>query len=222
MLAKQTYAVYLAILLFSFFYKKKYKESVLSGFIHLVPLLVWLLFIKISGLEYWNHEVQAYGMGVWLFAELPFMNPIDIIQVVTSSVIDWLIVLIKYFHIFIFLAPFAFMNDKIKNIFNKNTTIFSLLFIFSVWLQIFASRSYAWYMSSDIAILIFPLAILAIYAVLKKYNLKKAIIPLTGLYIILSLISFINLPWIHPYDQINKLEGKDEKIESIKGGVLTE
>lgn len=218
MLAKQNYAIYIAILLFTFFYKKEYSKSIISFLVHLIPFFAWLGVVKLMGLTYYDSNVEGYGQGSWLLTELLLMNPLAIIQTIMVSIADWLTVTIRYFHIFFILALLAFTNINIKKIYNKHIAVFSLLFICLVWLQFLAARSNAYYLNSDLSIIIFPLGAYMLYYLLDRYGKINLFRPIIIAYILLSLLSMMNFPWIHPYEQVNVLDTKQEKINQINEG----
>jgi hypothetical protein len=200
MLAKQNYAIYLAILLFSFFFLKRYKESVLSFLVHLVPLAGWLIALKMLGIPYYNHE-SASGLGVWLYQDLIHRSPIGILQSLALGTNAWLIAFFGFFSFFAIAALYAPYLPTVREKFSRSHLSFLAIFISMSWLQTFAANRYASYMVSDLSVYIFPLAACAILALLTEHRLKKLLPLFLALYLAIGLSTIVSFPWVHPYDQ---------------------
>lgn len=201
MLAKQNYAGYLAILTFSFFFLRKYRESILSFAVHLIPLGVWLITLKLLHIPYYNHEATAYGDGFWIFTDLLTRNVFEIIKVLANFTTEWIIAITKYFTISIFFALLAFSLPEMREKITRPWIVFSLIFLGTNWLQFLAAKSFASYLSSDIAVLIFPLAAYSIYTFFDHYKLRRVIPVFLILYLFVGLTTLIHFPWVHPYNQ---------------------
>jgi hypothetical protein len=217
MLAKQNYAIYLAIIVFSFFVLKRYKESILSFLVHLIPLGIWMLALKMLGIPYYNHE-SANGLGVWLYQDLIFRNPLEIVQTVLGSVNLWLLALIGHFSLLAPAALVALMTLRASHTFSRNTYLFVGLFTFFSWLQTFAANRYNSYMTSDLSVIIFPLAAYLIWTILGKYNLTRWQSAFLALYFLIGLTTIMEFPWVHPYNQTNVIN--DDRIGELKSGDL--
>jgi hypothetical protein len=217
MLAKQNYAIYLAILAFSFFVLKRYKESILSFLVHLVPLGIWMFALKMLGIPYYNHE-SANGLGVWLYQDLIFRNPLEIVQTVLGSVNLWLSALIGHFSLLVPAALAALVIVSARHAFSRNYYLFAGFFTFFSWLQTFAANRYNSYMTSDLSIIIFPLAAYAIWAILEKYKLTRWQTAFLALYFLIGLTTIMEFPWIHPYNQTNVIN--DDRVMELKSGDL--
>ena len=223
-LIKENYAVCLALLIFGIF-KKKFSAVGMSVVGLLIPQLTWLLTLKLYRIPYFNLHTEQYGQGVWIFTDLFFRHPIEIIQTIMLSLKDWLVMYAEYFTIFLVLALLAFAYKHIKEKFNRPVCQFMGLFLLFSWLQVFAVKEYdSSFRVSDLAFIIFPLGIYTIVQLLGKYGnerqTKRILNTGIALYIILSLISFINLPWVHPYDQKNVLEYKQDRIDKFDQGII--
>ena len=80
MLAKQNYSAYLGALLFGLF-RREFKRTSLSFFVHLLPLAGWLLFLKLKGIPYFSGEIQGTGSILWFFSDINLkLLPIDLIK----------------------------------------------------------------------------------------------------------------------------------------------
>ncbi|MBX4206179.1 glycosyltransferase family 39 protein [Candidatus Parcubacteria bacterium] len=200
MVTKQNYAAYLALLAFSFLILKRYKESILSVAVHLIPFGLWLLALKLLHIPYYNHE-SANGLGVWLYKDLIHRSPAEIIQTLVRGTNGWLLLIVGYFSFLALAAVWAAGSSAVKEKFGRHHTIFILIFVAMSWLQTFASNRYASYMSSDLAVIIFPLAAYAIYALFERFSIKKYLPLFLALYLFAGLSTLIHFPWVHPYDQ---------------------
>lgn len=217
MLAKQNYAIYLAILVFSFFYHRRYKESILSFLVHLIPLGLWLLSLKLLSIPYYNHE-SANGLGVWLYQDLIFRNPLEILKVILGSVNLWLLAILGYFSVFAILALVAINKQEVKSKLNRGMGIFATIFLSLSWLQTFAANRYNSYMTADLSILIFPLAAFIIISIVDTFKLRKWLPVFLGLYLSLGLLTIVKFPWIPPSEHKNVIH--TERVSDLKAGNL--
>jgi hypothetical protein len=216
MLAKQNYAVYVAILIFSFFFLKKYKESILSFVIHFIPLFIWLIALKLLHIPYYNHEVDTYQQGVWLYKDLIFRNPLEILSVLIGAVNQWLGTIVGYFHILIFAAIGSLAFPETRSMFTKNSVLLVVIIGILSYAQSLAANRYAPYMSSDLVVIIIPFAAYTIFKILEKYRMESAWPILAGIYLALGLVSMIHFPWIHPYEQKNIIS--PDSVKNIDSG----
>ncbi len=218
MLAKQNYSVYLAILLFSFFVIKRYKESILSFVSHLIPLLLWLVCLKFFNLPYYNHEVASNNDGIWLITGLFNGHIFATIQSLINFSKDWLIMITSYFTGFIFLAVAAIHVPEIKAKLSNKEWLFLLIFIGANWLQFLAANSPAPHLTSDLAFFVYPLAAYLIYRFTNQHNLNRFIPAFFAIYLVIGLMSMVRLPWVHPYQQ-NGVTNPD-RVKILEEGKL--
>ena len=222
MLAKQNYAVYLAIAFLSI-YHKHWKEIFISFAAHLIPLLIYIYYLNSIGFEYFNYGMQSeYGQLTWIFNELPKRSFIGIIDSIFFVINHFIISLARHYSIWIFLFTIslviAFTN---KNI-NKNIFIFILLFIFINFIQCFVAKRYLPYMTSDISIIIYPFVSIIIYEMLsclRNINLRNvAKYSIVFIIFITSITSNAHfLDWVHPYDQKSRnTEILSERLHMIE------
>lgn len=217
MLSKQNYAVYFSILIFSFFVLRRYKETVLSFLVHLAPLTAWILSLKLLDIPYYNHE-SANGLGVWLYRDLIYRNPLEVAKILILSVNSWLILILSFFSLLVLLSIHSLSFDNIKNKITKSNIAFILIFLGFSWVQTFAANRYAPYMTSDLAIIIVPLAALALYQLTERYRLVKYLPYLMFVYLLISLITIVGFPWMHPYEQ--KGIFNPERVSELNEGRL--
>ena len=205
MLARQNYAIYLAIILYSL-YNKKYKEVIISFASHMVPLLFWIIYLEFSGIiGYldWFKNTSFEDPGNFFVNEFLFFGPLQMIKIIFQDFSSYLSNLSSY-SIFIYLA-FGSLLFKKTNL-ERNIIIFSLIFITTNWMQYFFL-----YPGSgkgrhvlDISLIIYGLSGNIIMNYLKQYDfqLKKRIIVLISfIWLFYNFMGLVNFPWIHPYQQ---------------------
>lgn len=200
MLAKENYALYLAVVLFSL-YKKQYKKISLSVLIHLIPLGIWLVFLKMYGLKYSHHGAEVYDQGVWLWREFIFMSPVEMLKTVQHSIALYIKCLAE-FHVFWLFIAFYSLNDMRKELGN-NVILFISIFVFTNWLQIFTAKRYLAYMTSDLSFIIFGLASCCVGKIIHnrfKNHENAVVVGIGCMWLIWNLLSMTHFPWIHPYN----------------------
>lgn len=218
MLAKQNYAAYLAILLFSFFIAKKYRESILSFVVHLIPLIIWLITLKLLHIPYYNHETISNGDGVWVVSALTSGNLFAFIQILVTTTKEWFIAISGYFTVSVFLALLALSFPELRSRLTRRHKIFIFILLGANWLQFLAARSYAGYLTSDLAIVIFPLAAYFIYRFFESRGLKKFVPAFLIFYLLVGVLTIAHFPWVHPYDQHDITH--PDRVELLQEGKL--
>ncbi len=210
-LCRPDYAIYSTLLLICFV-KGYYKETIFSFIIHLIPILLYILYLKIINIEFNHYGVQNAGYFTWLLDETEGKNIFISILVVLNTYIKYFFNLISYYSIFfIFFIYSLFHHKRI----NSNLLYFTAIYIFFVWLQTFVTNRWGWggYMVADLTIIIIPLGIYGINRFANNFmNFKKYTSLLVSLYCIIMIFSFVNLPWIHPFSQNYQKYDKEEFI----------
>lgn len=211
MLAKQNYAVYLAVLLF-LAYKRRFIYAVVSAMVHLIPLGLYLIFLRIVEIPYVNHEAETYGQGVWML-ELLRQSPIKSIQQGVDSLWLSLVHLSGFFSIWLVAAIAALAHWR-KLPVSKDVLVFSGLLLFGTWAQVFVADRYYDYMLSDVAIVVFGLAVWLLWDILKRWDVQRPgiarslSIAIVGVWFLTNILSFVHFPWVHPFDQ----PARDQKV----------
>lgn len=217
MLAKYNYAIYCSIILFSII-NKRILESILSIIFHLIPLIIYIYFLKFNGFNY-KFVGSEHGQISWLFDELFLLNFYTIIQTIYLSGVNYLILLEDSFDLWLIL--FILGSYKLLRKENYHIFFFIIIFIFFNWLQIFVSNRPKTYLTNDLMIVIYP--IVAFYAVhllnlIKEIKIQKYLIIIT--FVIIATINMrglVNFPWVHPYDQPAKnVNRMNERLNEIK------
>ena len=251
MLAKQNYAIYLAIILFAL-YKKRWLEVVVSVAAHFIPLAVYLLYLRIVGIPYVNHEAANYDQGVWML-ELFRQNPLLSLQQVMESLWRFMQHIVGFFGVWAFLAVAALARRRDAGV-ERDHVVFMGLFTFSTWAQLFAADRYYDYMVSDVAIIVFGLGAWLVWSWLERLDDGLASFrrgggrgsggrrngiaaAIVGIWFAGNVLSFVGFPWVHPFDQparnTNVLENRldmvenpeaftDEQRERAQGGVIVD
>ncbi|MCK5321657.1 MAG: glycosyltransferase family 39 protein [Candidatus Aenigmarchaeota archaeon] len=203
-LSKQVYAIYLAIILFALI-NKRFKETGISIISQFMPLAIWLVILKIIDIPYFNLDIEANHL-VWIFNDLIFRAPVEIIKVGITSMYSFFIQLANYYSFWLLLPGAALVylyNDKKIN---RYHICFILIFFLSCFAQMFAADRYLTYMVGDLSFVIFGLSAFLIVKLIRLNKLQKyenrIILLIILLWLFMSLISILNLPWVHPYDHI--------------------
>lgn len=198
MLAKQNYATYLAILLYSLWHRR-FKAVGISVMTHALPLLAWLGFLYFYGVEYYNHEAAVYSQGTWLYKEFIHLNMLQMAQVVIQSLFLYVTAITRHYWIWGFVAAagvaILLYHDR------KRVEIPLILLSFcmtTTWLQCFAAGRYRDYMTADFSIFLFAISSYAVCHLIKK---KSWLYILLIGWLFINILQFVNFPWIHPYNQ---------------------
>ena len=195
----------------------KFSEIFISILAHFVPLLLYIFYLKINNFTYFFVGFD-HGQGNWLFEDFIFLNPIEMIQSIFFSFNNFIKILFLNFHIwlFLFIIGFYLLYE------NKNYKILKLISICILcnWIQCFVSDRYNVYMTSDLMIFVYPLAVYSGFKLLSNLNnsnLATYIVNISIIYVLLSnILAFVNFPWIHPKNQVAKdpdrIEQRHEEI----------
>lgn len=211
MLAKQNYAVYLAVLLFAA-YKRRWLDAGISATAHLIPLLFYLVFLRIVEIPYVNHEAAGYGQGVWM-VDLFRQNPILSLTQVLDSLSRMMIHLTGFFSIWLFVAVGAIPHRREIGL-QRDHLVFAGLLFFTVWLQLFAAARYFDYMVSDVAFVIFGLGGSVVFRWIRSSRVRFLLL---ALWFAGSVLSFVNFPYVPPFLQpARSTEVLDNRLEMVE------
>lgn len=157
MLGKMFFALSIFILICAIYFRR-YKEGILFLMIHLIPLVLWYLFvIKVLRIPFFVNEVADYDVGIWLFNifQWPWYKTIEALIVVLPQFIS---IVIYGFLLF----PIIFSVFGLKRITFKNGKFFVFSYIFSFLILIFVMNIYSPRYGFWIYPVIYPLAVLGI------------------------------------------------------------
>ena len=207
MLAKPNYAVYLTLIFF-LIYKKKWVEIFISFFSHLIPIILYLIYINLMNFEFQITGAKDYDQGIWIYNDIKNGNIFEIIKLFIFSFTKFFMsILYNYKIIFLFAIAGILIKSFKKNI-KIDHYVFLFLFVFCTYLQMFVADRYNNYMSYDFAIALNSFAAYGVYELIKsieRFNFRGLFIPvIMALYLTVNIASFIHLPWVHPYNQISK------------------
>lgn len=73
MLAKSQYDI-LFVGWIALAYLRRWRATIVSFIAHLVPFIAWVGLLKLWGLDYYYHEVETVGQGVWIWREFVFRS----------------------------------------------------------------------------------------------------------------------------------------------------
>jgi len=214
MLCRPDYAIYLSILILCFL-RGYFKETIISFGMHLLPIFIYIAYLQWINIEFNHYGIERSGYFSWFFEETQNGSFGEYIYVVLLSFIKYFNNLITYFSIFFifFICGFIKYHNKI----NSNFLFFVILFFFLVWFQTFITNRWGGYMVADLSVVIIPLSLVGIKYINNKYldilNLKKYVNLFVFTYCLLMVLSFVNLPWVHPYDQKKQSYNTNEFIE---------
>jgi len=204
-LAKENYAIYIAIIIFSL-YKREYKKIFLSICMHFIPFLIWFIFLKFYGFSYYHHGIEGYGVGTWLYKEFIFMNPSMIFKTFQSSIISYIRCLIEFYTVWLFVSVYALFTLIYKKMISNHVVLFVGLFAIFHWFQMFVVRvRYIPYMASDLEFILFGLTSYILGTLINQYfkSSKTVVVAIIGiLWLGWNILSIAQFPWIHPYNQL--------------------
>ncbi len=200
MLGRPNYAVYLAVLGFVIS-RRFYKKAVFSCVIQFVPLLIWILFLKVFGISYtqWSLSETAEFRS-----QLLQSHPIEIIQVFISHWRMYIQNISIFYGIWIFLAAFGLAI--FKSPFKHHILNFSIIFLGTTWFQAFIVFQYKMKtrMMADLSILVFGFAAYMVYYLIRRLTSKSQKRIVMGIlvgWLFINVIMWVRIPWIHPFDQ---------------------
>jgi hypothetical protein len=193
-LAKQNYAIYGGVLLF-LLVQKKWKEAALSFLVHLMVLGAWLLWLKTMGLSYYNHELEAYGQGVWLYREFIYFPFLQQVKTVISAAKQSFGAYAGHYSVF---AAGALIAVGSKWPWKSRPLQLVICCVIMIFMQMFAARRFEPYMAADLSLFIYGITGCFVQRTIKSTHLK---IALLCLWFAVNIFYFVHIPWIHPYAQ---------------------
>ena len=203
-LIKSLYSFYITVLLLLFL-KKRYLVIIQSIIIHSIPIIIWLLILKLKNIEFYSATMlgnvpgQEVYMVTWFLNDLINYDFQNIFNQLFYSLKNFSIVFIKYYNfliIFIFMGFLNFLKSK-NNKIKRDFLLISFLIICLSFIQFLMAKKNVthMYMGGDY----FLLCLFYILFFLKKVEPKKFLV--TIILILAFLINTIKLPYVSPYDQ---------------------
>ena len=191
MLGKKILALSIFILILSFFFKRR-KEGIVFLILHLLPLLIWSLWInKVWNLPVYVDEVSHFGVGVWIFNifSWPWYKTFKVFLDSFPNFIS--AVLCSFLLVPVILAPIGY-----KRLSLPQKGIFVSSFILSFFILLFAMQIYFMRYGFWIFPVILPLAVLGadeIADFLKKHKAWLAQVFYVFFYGLMVFISSLNV-----------------------------
>jgi len=198
MLGKMFFAISIFILFLSLYFKR-YREGAVFLLVHLIPLLLWYIFVtQVWGLAYYSHGVQHWQMGVWVFdmVRWPWQESC---QVLLKTLPNFFTALIYGF----LLIPVVFSVIGFVKLPFKSKNIFYFGSILAVFLLGFLTRFYYIRHVFLLFPIIYPTAILGINRAISYLGAGKRWFPRVFYAIVIALIiivSNINIYRIFDYN----------------------
>ncbi len=187
MLGKMFFAISFFVLLLSLYFKR-YREGLIFFLVHLIPLLLWYVFVtRVWGIAYYSHGVQHWHMGVWMLDMMrwPWQESY---RVLLKTLPDFLTALIYGF----LLIPVVFSAIGFTKLPFKSKKIFYFGSIAAVFLLGFLTRFYYIRHVFLIFPIIYPTAILGMESVSTRLKTIKRWLPAVFYAIVIALIIIIS------------------------------
>lgn len=212
MLAKTNYAAYLAALAVAVLYLRLVPAAV-SFVVHLIPLGLWLLFLRSQGLAYYNHEVEYYGQGQEFAHALTHFDVATIATMVRAGTLDTVRYGLIFFNV---LLPFAAIGGwALRRRLGFPVWLFLAMFVAAVVVEISASELAR--LVSDLKFAVCGLAaagVASLAARLPALSRPMALSAVAGLWLFVNLAQMAHLPWVSPYEQkVHSWANKDTMFE---------
>ena len=199
LLGRQNYAMYMSILIYCGL-NRKYLKVLISFISHLIPVGIYLIYLKVINIEYYNHEVSGYNQGNFLINLIVGGNYKEFFIVIINSIYYFFKSIIIFFNVFLLLIVYNF--KKLKK--HRNFLTFFIISCSLTYLQFLAVKNFAYsYLISDLTIFVVVLSFIE----LKKISQKK-IVLITGSYLIISIMALTNFPLKSPYN----FEFRNQKV----------
>ena len=222
MLAKPNYATYLSIIIF-LLYKKEFLKVTISILGHLIPIILYLSYIKYFNYDFVIIVATEYDQGTWLFNDLKNGNFYKVIKLFLFQLGEFLIKIFSGFQIVIYFSIFGFLFKYYKDKIKTDYLLFIGIFIICTYIQMFVAFRFQEYMNKDFSIIVHAFGAYGIYKIVDKFKnnyLKKYFVPvIMSLYLVFEVARFVHLPWVHPYDQVSKkaevLNSKLSELDDI-------
>ena len=207
LLGKSNYAIYLGFLSYSLIHKRLF-EVVISFVAHFIPFLVYFYYLSFLDFEFYSLSKEI-GMGSWILSQ-NLESFIDFSKLIFSSIFDFLLNSLEYFHILFFSAILGFFVIPPNN--RKTFLLLFVILLFFTWFQgFFANRDRA-YMTSDLSIFIFGLSALFFAKYSQNLKIKKSFLFLGSfIWLLYNLLVLINLPYVHPYKHLSRDENVSQQ-----------
>jgi len=201
MLGKMFFAVSFFVLLLAVYFRR-YKEGAIFFMVHLVPFLLWYLWVaKVWRLAYYSHQVKDWDMGIWVFKIFAWPWH-ETYQVFLGALPNFITALFYAFLI----IPVIFSVIGFRKLPFKEKNIFYFGSILSVLALGFLAKFYYLRHVFLLFPIIYPTAVLGMEKAASYFRRSKPLqlLPCWVFYVIvivlMSIVSNINIYQIFDYN----------------------
>ena len=215
MMGKQNFAVYAALLAWGV-WQRRYRDVAISLLGFLVPLVLYVLFLRVWGLSYRNNEIQGMDQGVWVVSLL-LRSPIQFIQTILQSMQLFLENSAVFSGPLLLLAVAALAHPR-QPLATREAVFLGLL-VMATWAQYLAvNRFSVAYLTGDFFVFVAGLSAWLLVDVWGIGSRRRFVLPAVVIvYGALSILSFVNVPWVSPWEQTYRdpayLESRRETVQ---------
>ena len=216
MLGKQNFAVAAALAVW-LLGARRWREVLAAVPAFLAPLLLYMAFLRLVGLSYRNNEIAAMEQGIWVLRLLQ-ENPYQLWVTLHESIYRFFEHMIRFYGIGFLLAAIALGRPERRV--GTGEPWFVFLLSGATWAQYAAVRRLdVVYMVGDVWFVVLALAVWLVWDVWRLGAWRRWFSPVVlAFYGLASVLTFLNLPWVHPMDQAFRspevLESRLEMVEN--------
>ena len=208
MLARPNYSTYLAVLVVAVLYGRYLKAGV-SFLAHLFPIGLYLGYVWFTGLPAYSHALElGQGLRLGLFVELPLD---DAVALATTDTLGYLSGLFGFHGLWMVAAAIGgvlLFKERWRL-----PLIFACALLLADLLQGVASGRFAAYMTGAVWFVVVGLSGIAADRLIPRRWGMKAGVLVVAAWLAFTMTEMVNLPWLHPRDQLARSEGLDYKTQ---------
>ena len=208
-LIRQDYAPYLAILLYAIF-TRNILLIIVGSITFNLPLLLYKQILRMVGVPWYSHEVEAYGEGVWWITSYKQEGLLYTIDKFFSLLHKSYDAFASYYGVLLIaICVIGFFCYQSNDEQLKKVKLFTILLIISNFIQTVGAGRPFGYMFEDSFIVLSLFFSQGYRRVLEMYPSQRYWVRLgfycmIGLHLIIIMFDQLNLPWVHPFDQLKR------------------
>jgi hypothetical protein len=201
MLARPNYSTYLAIIVVAVLYGRFLKAGV-SLLAHLIPIGLYSVYVWYANLPAYSHALElGQGLRLGLFIELPLEDALDL---AAADVLGYFTGLAAFHGLWIVSAVIGGVY-----LFKEGwrlPLLFALTLLLLDILQGVASGRFAAYMTGALWFVVAGLSgVAADRLIARRLNMKAPALVVI-IWLAFTMTEMVNLPWLHPRDQLAQPE----------------
>ncbi len=202
MLIKPNYPAYLALLVFSLA-NREFAKSAISFTAHLLPWMVWVGYMYYRGWGFRSSEMD-HDMVIWVFQYVAAGNLLGLVQEFAKLTNLFFLSLAGFFSFWLVLGVLGIYSMYRRKLISNKLLLFILLFGAMTLLQVFASRYGAYRMTGDLAVVLFGAGTWWLLDTAGGIFGRRRVMWIVALVWLFygGILFIMNLPLIHPYDQV--------------------